>query len=267
MSAKDDAKALVDQFSAGPDADVWPNIAKSDLIEPMKARIDNPDKINQSQTNLCGPADFVRDLVTDRPVDYVNAIISLYLTGRAKIKDLNLKPCSDLKTHKLATTNPIAPVDWIFLASIRDSDNWVVDYQSTDDATSAVTLPHSKEKWLKDAGYTDVKNEANILFTKDLKNAREASALFSKGYKVALLIDADMLENDQQKVDSGSAYPDHWIALKSVITITGIEADPISAVSFEAYTWGSTRKVPCAGLKMYVKPFLRKYYGYVAAKM
>ncbi len=267
MSAQDDAKALVDEFAAGPNADVWPNIAKADLIEPLKERVDKPDTINQNKTSLCGPADFTRDIAIDRPVEYVKAVISLYKTGQAKIKDLSIKPGSDVKRFMIPPTNPIAPVDWIILASIRDSDNWFFDYQSSDDDVAAMTIPSRKEKWLRAAGYSDVKNEANIWFVKDLKNAREASSLFSRGYKVALMINSNMVSSQQNNVQSASVTPDHWIALASTMTITGIEEDPASSVSFKAYTWGAIRNVPYGTLKMNIKQFLWNYYGYVAAKM
>lgn len=267
MSAKDDAKALVDEFAAAGDADVWPNINKVDLIEPLKTRIDKPDTINQKKTSLCGPADFIRDLAIDRPVEYVQTVVSLYKTGQAKIKSLSIKPCSDLKKYKIPATDTIDPVDWIILASLRDSDNWFFDYQSASDDASAITTPSRKEKWLKDVGYTTVKNEANIVFTKDLQNARDASALFKSGHKIALLINANMLSREQSKVNTASVIPDHWISLKSEISINGIEGDPASTVSFDCYTWGSTRKVPFSTLELNIKRFLWNYYGYVAAKM
>jgi hypothetical protein len=53
---------------------------------------------------------------------------------------------------------------------------------------------------VKSAGYTEIINETNIIACKDLPNALRASKLFSKGYKVALFINAWML-------DAGSMRP------------------------------------------------------------
>ena len=62
MSDQDDAKKLVDDFAAAPTCPtMWTNLDRATIAAGLKVRIDDPDKINQSTTSLCGPADFVRD--------------------------------------------------------------------------------------------------------------------------------------------------------------------------------------------------------------
>jgi hypothetical protein len=229
----------------------------------LRDRIDNPDKINQGQTSLCGPADFVRDIALDTPQVYGKAAIDLFETGSATIGTFLIKPAKDLKVYKLPATARIYPADWILCSSIRDADNWFFDYQCETDDASAITMPHSKAKWLKQAGYSDVINETNTVAKKDLPSARKASGLLAKGYKVALFISANMLDVATQ--GDPSMCPDHWVALTSEIKISGMPTDPVSSVNFRIYTSGDQQAVPSSS-KLSVKQLLYNYLGFVACK-
>jgi hypothetical protein len=46
--------------------------------------------------------------------------------------------------------------DWIILASIRDSENWLFDVESDKDQWASGTSLGEIEDWFKEAGYTDV---------------------------------------------------------------------------------------------------------------
>lgn len=270
MSAQDDAKKLVDDFTGRTQSSVWHSIGRADVADGVKARIDDPDKINQGNTSLCGPAEFAWDLASDHPADYARAVIELYETGRTRIGSMNVVPCADLKNYVLPATAGINPADWILLASIRDNDNWFFDYQDDSDSVSAMTMPHSKETWLKKAGYTDVINETNVFFTKDLAHAAKASRLLSSGYKVALFINGNML--DASKMNDASVTPDHWVGLTKPINIKSYNypvkktnKDPDSSVDFEVYTWGTRKKVPASG-RLTDFNFSCNYYGFIACR-
>jgi hypothetical protein len=263
MSTTDDAKKLIAAFERRTTGNLWINMKRLDLARGLSQRVDDPDLINQGQTSLCGPADFVRDIAIDDPVMYVKAATDLFETGSAVIGTFFIKPTRDLRIYKVPATAKIDPADWILCASIRDMDNWFFDYQSETDDAAAITMPHSKAKWLKQAGYSHVVNETNVVFTKDLPNARAAGALLGKGYKVALFVNANMLDASTQ--DDSSAFPDHWIALTKELRIEGMSLDPTSKVSFRVYTWGKQRNVPEYGT-LSIKSFLANYYGYVACK-
>ena len=264
MSATDDAKSLVDDFAARTSTPgVWPHINRADLAQGLRARIDGPDLINQGQASLCGPADFFRDLAIDDPVTYARAAIELYETGATNVGTQRIRPCHDLKIHLIPPHANIDPADWILCASLRDQDNWFFDYQSETDDFAGITMPHSMANWFRQAGYTEIVNDTNIYACKDLANARAASGLVSRGYKVSLFINADMLSADTQ--DNPSVTPDHWVGLTSSISFTGIEADPASKVNFEVYTWGQRQNVPASG-SLSIKHFLWNYYGYVSCK-
>jgi hypothetical protein len=268
MSDKDDAKKLVDDFAVLPSCpSMWVNMDRAKVAAGLKARIDNPDLIKQGKTSLCGPADFIRDIADDKPVVYAQAAIDLYKFGIAKIGTIMIFPGDDLKKYALPASANIDHSDWIVLASLRDTDNWWFDYQSDSDGAAAITMPHSKAKWLTDAGYSDVINETNILKCMDLANAKRASDLFLKGYKVALFVNANILDSPR----SPSFVPNHWIALTSPILIKSfnlthpgaLNVDPNSSISLEVYTWGGRQKIPLWG-RITDYEFLSNYYGFVA---
>jgi hypothetical protein len=257
MSDQDDAKKLVDAFAAAPTCpSVWPHLDRAKIAAGLKVRIDDPDKIDQAGTSLCGPADFARDVAEDKPVEYAKAVIDLFKTGTAFIGTFAIKPCGDLRKYSIIGS--VDPADWILLASIRDTDNWFFDYQAESDDVAAITMPHSKESWLRRAGYTEVINETNILSSKNKANAARASDLFDRGYKVALLINSKMLY--AISMYSSSLTPDHWIALTS-----DIELDS-ETVEFQVYSWGNgRRKVPESGV-LTQSSFLNNYYGFIACR-
>jgi|HubBroStandDraft_4_1064222.scaffolds.fasta_scaffold05802_1 hypothetical protein len=271
MSAQDDAKKLVDDFEKRTST-FWTTLSRADIAADLRVRIDNPDKINQGETSLCGPADFVRDVAEDNPVEYARAVIELYETGRTRIGTLDLKPCHDLRAHALPVHHQIADGDWIILATLRDDDNWWFDYQSQSNDLAAITMPHTMEKWLKAGGYTDIISDTNIIACKDLPNALRANKLYSKGYKVTLFINAWMLDADH--MCDASTFPDHWVALTTAMSIHSINVsnpgalteDKNSTVEFEVYTWGDHKSVPVGSKPMTDYCFLCNYYGFIACR-
>ena len=271
MPTKDDALKLVDDFAAlTPCPSVWPKLDQATIADGLKERIKDWNKIDQANTSLCGPAEFARDIAEDKPFDYAKAVIDLYQTGQALIGTLSIKPRADLKTAPMV--GRVHQTDWILLASIRDSDNWWFHLQAPNDNATSMTLPHSKENWLKRAGYTDVINETNLVACKDLPNAIKANNLFKAGYKVALFIHGNMLE--AKTMNDLSPWPDHWVALTSAMEIKSINMtrpgtlvnDQSSSVKFEIYTWGDgRRKVPESGTLTEYN-FLNNYYGFIACR-
>lgn len=277
MASIDDARTLINEFEARTKNGVWSGVTKADVVAGLRDRLNNPNHVSSRKLNLCGPAAFVRNLVMDDPVNYVKIVVGLFEDGRAYIGSKTVTPGKDLlkytpptkveadTTHNLGEAFNRA--DWIILASLRDSDNSFLDFQSVNDSAAGITMPHTMVKWFKEMGYTDIKNETNILFRKDLANAKEATRLYSNNYKVCLFISADMLSTKEQS--NWSATPDHWVVLASAIkfTGTGLESDPAAGVDFKVFTWGKVQNVPVDTTKpLSIADFLPNYYGYVACK-
>ena len=90
-------------------------------------------------------------------------------------------------------------MDWIPIASLRDSENWFFDYQDVNDATAGITMPSALESWFRKVGYREIVNETNVFLTKDEDCLRRASALWAKDYWVCLFINAQMIEPEDDE--------------------------------------------------------------------
>jgi hypothetical protein len=263
------AKTLVNQFLANNAAQgQWPNIDKAALAAGLIARIDNPNAIDQGSTPFCGPTTLVRSLAVSNPDAYAQAAIDLYLTKRARVGTLDVRPGNELVQASVAArTNP---ADWIMLASIRDTDNWFLSPAGWFGSNLAgITIPSTIENWFRAAGYTRIINDTDVSggdipVVKSMR-AMRASRCFSNGYNVNMLIDADLLDSSTQN-DWVSMYPDHWVVLRSTILNAGT-TNYDSPCSFQVFTWGNIRPVPFDPSKpLKHEYFLNKFYGFVAAK-
>ncbi|WP_448956159.1 hypothetical protein [Labrys neptuniae] len=249
------AQSRIDDLASGSGSTAFPNIARSDVVDGLRARIADPTSLNQNAASLCGTAALLFCLLNDNPELYVQYVIDLYTTGSANLGTLTVSPGADCRRYN-PPKNKIAAVDWIAMASLRDSENSAFDYQSADDETAGITMPHSLAKWFGALGYTDVRNVTNVLLTKGRSDIDSCDFLRRHGRWVCLFINAQMLETTTQA--SGSITPNHWVVLQSNAGIVD------NALSISVYTWGSIRRVPLA-LAIPVNDFCKNFYGYVSA--
>jgi hypothetical protein len=251
------ALALVTAFRGRRTAGAFSCMSRKDVAEGLEERIKDPGKINQLHSSLCGPAALLYSTAVSSPQKYAQFVIDLYERGRAKLGKLNIRPGSDVR--RSALPKGMAPVDWMTLASIRDSQNWFFDYQKASNMVAGITIPGALAGWFKKAGYRHVVNEANMVLTKGLGNVSAANQYFHRKYKVCLLINANMI---QGRPDEKSLLPDHWVVLAS-----GISVLPDS-VRFTIFTWGNAGwDVPPPGRKLSRESFLDNYYGFVACSL
>ena len=269
--SKETATTLVNQFMANPALPCqWPKVDKLDFASGLLARIDDPNRINQSGTPLCGPAALVRGVAQGNPDAYAQAGIDLWTKGAAVIGALNITAGNELKQASVEpNTNP---ADWVMLGSVRDTNNWFLSPAGWFGGNVAgITLPMTVEKWFKDAGFTKVVNDTSLTGgdIPSVKSmcAKRASDLFSAGYYVTLLVDDNVLKPSNQN-DIVSMFPNHWVVLNSTIANAGT-MDYSKLCSFKIYTWGQGEyQVPKTppGNPLTWEKFLNKFYGYVAAR-
>ena len=254
---KERALALIPPFLSRRTAGVFFFISRKGLAKQLTERINNPGKINQHASSLCGPAALLYSTAHFNPVMYAKFAIDLYERGRGRLGKLNINPGSDVRRSRVKAGMP--SLDWMMLASIRDSKNWVLDYQKASNAFAGITFPGTLAGWFKKAGYRRVINETNLLATKGIGNVSSANQYFYRKYKVCLFINTNMI---QKPWGETSAFPDHWVVLAS-----GISVLP-KTVSFKIFTWGKPEmRVPSAGRRLPRKSFLGNYYGFVACSL
>jgi hypothetical protein len=103
----------------------WPHLDRDEVGIGMLMRIAYRSSVDQNQTNLCGPAATLFNVLTDRPGAYARFAIDMYERGEAKMVDLSIKPEADLLSYALPS-GQIDPVDWLTLASMRNSNDWFI---------------------------------------------------------------------------------------------------------------------------------------------
>jgi hypothetical protein len=239
----------------------WLTLDRDEVGVGILMRLAYPGLVDQNQASLCGPAAFLFSELQDHPGYYASFAIDMYEKGTARLGGLSITPNASVRRYSPPSWK-IAPVDWLTMASLRDSENWFVTYDTADKEFAGATTPFELVWWFNKAGYSDVKDDVNLVrHQRDTDNMDEASRLFSAGYRVCLLIDYEMLQTSTQ-ADSGSALAEdrHWVVLRSRIDRSG------GNVKMTIFTWGeANREVPKSGV-LPLDDFLMNYYGYVAGK-
>lgn len=253
---------LINTFANRRVPGAFPNVSRKQLAADLLARARNPSAISQGPTWMCGPAAFMYSFARDNPQKYVQFVTDLYERGVARAGEMEVKPSERFRNEPITPGIPVA--DWVALGSLRDSENYFFSYHSGFwEHQAGGTSASSVASWLRRAGYRDVQD-----YTEShgrMMNAHLANDYLSRGYRVCLSIDADLLGDDESQ-RSVSLLANHFVVLTSPIR----EDD--TGVTFTVYTWRSeTREIP---MKIAGKPaarlpipvFLSKYYGFIAGK-
>ncbi|MCL7423059.1 MAG: hypothetical protein M8364_19380 [Methylobacter sp.] len=211
------AYQMINEFAARKGVGVFPLCDRKTVANQLRVRVAEPSKIFQGKSSLCGPASFLYVSATDKPHVYAKYIIDLYEQGEASIGNLRVKPGADCKNYEVEY---IQEIDWIGLASLRDSTNSVFDYQAVTDQFAGITLPDHLQEWFIQGGYTQVYNRTNLVFDKNLYTLLQAHQKRQSGYAICLLIGANLLSGKPK----GNVPADHWVVLNSDIQIDGCPA-------------------------------------------
>ena len=233
------------------------SLDRDDVGVGMLMRIANPGLLNQDEASLCGPAAMLFGVAADNPVMYARFAIDLYEKGKASLYRLEIKPGKDVRDYQPPAS--MDQVDWMTMASIRDSENAFFDYDVAAKEFAGITLPGELAHWFRRAGYADVREETNLVANKGTGTIDGANKLFGQGYRVCLFIGINMLS---EKVQSkGSWTAEHWVVLRSLIDRSN------GKVALTVFTWGEGEyQIPHGSKDLSVGDFLDNFYGYVAGK-
>lgn len=230
---------------------------RSIIREQITTRFNQLDYPDQGWGSLCGPAAFFYCLQMDRPDIYAQAARELWCWGKTKIGELEIAPGEGCKhpsgefyDYDLTPPDPIIPgVDWITLASLRDSENVLLNYDAVDSPAAGVTMWHTLTEWFQKAGYELVFCNAGIT-QGSVEDIRLFNDYVSRGYKVVTLIAGGLLDGN----DSIFTVPNHWIIWSSQLTQS--DRDEISLVHF---SWGKVKNHIKTG--MTTRRFLNRFFG------
>lgn len=131
----DYALSLAAGFAKGGHGKGFARIDRQVVADGLRARIEKPVTQNQAAASLCGPAALFYCLLEEHPELYAQYVIDLFNTGEARIKSLHVKPSAGCRAYQ-PPPDKIHAVDWIALASLRNSENTLLDYSSADDTAA-----------------------------------------------------------------------------------------------------------------------------------
>ncbi|EKS4946902.1 hypothetical protein QB833_004559 [Salmonella enterica] len=107
---------------------------------------------NQGWSSLCSAAAVFYCLQQDRPDLYRQIILDLWNRGETLLDNFSISPRNGCchPTEFFVPDTPdsfkISPIDWITLASLRDSDG-ILTYSSPEDKFSGITQASTVIKW------------------------------------------------------------------------------------------------------------------------
>ncbi|MTH47607.1 hypothetical protein [Intestinirhabdus alba] len=223
------------------------NNIKSELDTRKAASLLGPEGgyyPDQYYSMLCGPAAFYYCLMMDRYDIYEQLVWELWSHGKAMLGDFLFQPST--KTMKVddlfagASQPRVSAIDWITMASLRDSSNNLLRYESVRDKVSAITLWGDIEKWMLNTGAQKIFSNIS-LYHSSLNDICKLNSLMSNDVHIFSLISAGML---QQGADV--PFKDHWIVwggkLKlvnggSITNETSLE----ELVSLRLFSWGEVK--------------------------
>jgi hypothetical protein len=178
------ARSLLDAFDKQRPAGLWTHINRTQLSRELRARILDPNTVDQASANLCGVVSVIRTWAFDFPLEYTRFALDLYTRGKAQMIGRSARmarvvsPSTDLR--HAPPPQGMAHADWIVAASVRESLNRVFDYSPGEGIFSikAWTLPSDVERELKSLGYIRVRNKANVAQSSGYETLMEASQLY-----------------------------------------------------------------------------------------
>lgn len=213
------------------------------IEQQIASRLSYASYPDQGSTSLCGPAAFFYCLQVDRPDVYAQAARELWLYGKTKIGALEISPGEGCRhpagSFYFNNDARISGLDWITMASLRDSENSVMSYDGIDDQVSGITLWGGLSKWFELSGYERVFNNAGLMRNSVFDIVR-LNAFIKKGYKVVTLISAGMLTDFGVEETS---FKNHWVVWEGVLR--GANGQDISesssleeVVDLRLFSWG-----------------------------
>lgn len=195
----------------------------------ISTRINNPYRIQQRDTSLCGAVVFLQCIAKKHPEIYAQYIIGLFEKGEASIGNLQVKPSNACKSlfENTIPRSSIVNVDWIGLASLRDSTNTFLNYSHPSDQLAGITTPGDLAGWFKKTKlFSSVENETNLLFDKNAKNLLQANLRYSTDYHVCLFVGSKVLVTaNNTQLKKGRTPADHWVILNSKMLLDNMPAN------------------------------------------
>jgi hypothetical protein len=265
------ALKLLKDFAARPGTSALWSYSRQVIADQLAIRVNDPTKLNQADTYLCGVTSVVRAWAQDSPVDYAWLGIQLYDLGRGRLGKGEMlgkvvSPSVELRRSALPTGMEAA--DWMILASVHEACNiaGVNNYTKDEGPLHSKAWQYAREvvAAYKAAGYKNVIDHTDNLHANNfgINDLEKANEYLRQGYRVSLLINDRLLYDNQIGTQALVATSDHWVGMLETLNVIGEYI-----MAFKVFSWGEPRRVPQNGNRVLAADFFKEFYGFVAARM
>ena len=215
----------------------WKNITWARVQDEAGRRIFDPNMIHQgTNTPLCGPSVIVHALASQDPVGYATLVKEVF--EKAEVNGT----LADDDLLKASPLTVMDEVDWMVLSCMRDTENWLVDYEGgtiTDEGFAGMTMPGEIQEWME----TILKCVETTTYTSytygEVDNAIEVKRLLDShgsDIMVAMLVDFHYFKNKPQ--EAAANVPSHWVR---VLSIPQASTTQIKINAYDPYDRGSVQ--------------------------
>jgi hypothetical protein len=258
----------LNEFARSSQPGVWIHLNKQQIIVDIHDRLADPYQIQQGEQPFCGPAAVVFELIRKQPHRYIDICQSLYETGSFSGHSKQITAVGRLcrSYGKLR----MAQVDWMLLATLRDSANLIFPIHPKAPAAirnlTGMTKPWEVNGWVRELfGYPQIKTHPTYL-SGEFRALQEAENIVNAGGVAFALINSQGLLGNNSFLGScfHRLYPSHWVTILGNISIespSSVSRQKQSRVEFDIYSWG--RKIHVSTDASTMKDY---FWGIVAGK-
>lgn len=235
--------------------------SKTKIEQQLQNRLIGFDYPFQANTSLCGAAAFFYCLLKDQPDIYKQVAWDLWHYGNVQIGNLTIKPSKDCRYPKGIYQLEISGLDWITLASLRDTENTIIDYQVRDTGTTigfmaeglaGITTVYTAKSWFEQVGANCIFDNTMLWTPLGLNHAKLQHLLDLNlyagrpNYHVIVLIGSGMF-GATDRGDYRLPSKDHWVVWEGKVTLSNgdeiTETTPLTEkVKLKAFSWGEVRE-------------------------
>lgn len=263
----------------------WLQIDRQKVVAEIAARLRDSLIMNQEDRDFCGPFSILVEWIRRDPINFINSTKELLETGKFTCKtgrvieakeDLRKRPSPLPDNTDIEPGNreykPIAQVEWLLAATIRDDENLTED---VNDGTGleAVTAMGAMTSWTEDIlSLTAIELGSALSSSGEYNMMYLAENTVKAGGVAFLMIDANMIkmiDENKDGIDDGTEKeeemyfqrfqhssrsphiepslknhskndnwpPDHWVIYLSGLNF-GKPPEPSDAVAVRLWSWG-----------------------------
>jgi hypothetical protein len=218
---------------AGESRDVWEDITRAAVVHGLRHRLRNPASMRQGETDFCGPLSILTVFARRNPVLFIRGAAELLRVGVFTTRTGKQFVADEELRSRPVPLGGISALEWIYAATMRDSENTIDDVETGNDFLEGTTWPFEIEEWTEDvlglrAEYIPCWSDG------ELSALRAGQRALERGGVAFLLVDKNLLhdgdvddegnpESDPEREEnmwwrrkryhgSGAVgeYPDHW---------------------------------------------------------